>query len=321
MVGTTLSESGTLPPGNYTLSVDVYAAAQGITTYSSSDANFAFAVDGPASTPTPTPTPIPVTRATNLSTRLLVGTREDEFGIGGFIITGTGPRHLLIRGIGPSLSGIIANTLSDPLLILDTVIDCLPQSLVNANWRDRQEAEIIATGRAPGNDLESAIVADLTPGAYTVRLRGNAAGVGLVEIYDLSTNQDSKLANISTRGKVDTGDDIMIAGFILGGASGEDSIILRGIGPSLSEIYPQLSGVPDPELELRNSQGALIASNDNWMDDPNQAAIIQAAGLAPSNSLESAIAATLMPGEYTALLSGVNNGTGVGLVEVYEATP
>ena len=317
VVGTPLSESGTLSPGNYTLSVDVYAAAQGITTYFSSDANFDFALDGPVSTPTPTPTPIPVTRATNLSTRLLVGTREDEFGIGGFIITGTGPRHLLIRGIGPSLSGIIANTLSDPLLIMDTVINCLPQSLVNDNWRDRQEAEIIATGRAPGNDLESAVVIDLTPGAYTVRLRGNAAGVGLVEIYDLSTNQESKLANISTRGKVATGDDIMIAGFILGGASDEDSIILRGIGPSLHGFSPE-DLLPDPRLELRDSNGQLVIENDNWMDDPNQAAIIQAAGLAPTNNLESAIAATLMPGPYTALLSGANNGTGIGLVEVYE---
>ncbi|PYJ08962.1 MAG: hypothetical protein DMF06_11545 [Verrucomicrobia bacterium] len=315
VVGTTLNKSGTLSPGNYTLSVDVYAFALGLTTYYSSDANFDFWLAGTVSIPTPTPTPIPVTRATNLSTRLLNGTREVEEGIGGFIITGTGRRHLLIRGIGPSLSGIIANTLPDPLLVLHTVIDCLPQSLVNVNWRDTQEAEIIATGRAPGNNLESAIVADFSPGAYTVRLRGGA-GVGLVEIYDLSTNQDSKLANISTRGKVGTGDDIMIAGFILGGASGEDSIIVRGLGVDLS--YWGLSALPDPKLELRNSQGALIASNDNWMDDPSQAAIIQAAGLAPTNNLESAIAATLLPGPYTALLSGVNNGTGAGLVEVYE---
>jgi hypothetical protein len=321
-VGTTLSESGTLPPGNYTLSVDVFAQISSTQPASTgTDANFTFTLDGPMSTPTPTPTPTPVTRATNLSTRLLVYGIFDGQAIGGFIITGNGPRHLLIRGIGPSLSGVLANALPDPSLYLQTVvINCLPQTLFNDNWRDRQEAEIIGTGRAPGNDLESAIVVDLTPGSYTVFLRGNAdpTGVGLVEIYDLSTNQDSKLANLSTRGKVGTGDEIMIAGFILGGASGEDSIILRGIGPSLSEAFPQLSGLPDPKLELRNSQGALIASNDNWMDDPNQAAIIQAAGLAPTNNLESAIAATLMPGNYTALLSGVNNGTGVGLVEVYE---
>jgi hypothetical protein len=248
---------------------------------------------------------------------LLDGTREVENGIGGFIITGTGPRHLLIRGIGPSLSGTIANPLSDPLLVLHTFVNCLPAGVVNNNWRDTQEAEIIATGRAPGNDLESAIVADFMPGAYTVGLQGIGAGIGLVEIYDLSTNQDSKLANISTRGKVGTGDNIMIAGFILGGASGEDSVILRGLGPSVLGIWPD-DIFQDPRLELRNSQGALIASNDNWMDDPNQAAIIQEAGLAPTNNLESAIAMTLMPGPYTALLSGVNNATGIGLVEVYE---
>jgi hypothetical protein len=237
-------------------------------------------------------------------------------GIGGFIITGTVPRHILIRGIGPSLSGIIPNALPDPWLQLHG-----PgfQTLTNYNWRDTQEGEIIATGRAPSNDLESAIVADLAPGAYTAILSTDedTTGVALVEIWDLSTNQDSKLANISTRGKVGTGNDIMIGGFILGGANGEDSLILRGIGPSLSG-----SGVseplPDPKLELRNSEGGLVASNDNWMDDSNQAAIIQAAGLAPSDNLESAIAAQLFPGAYTALLSGVNNETGVGLVEVYD---
>ena len=197
-----------------------------------SDANFTFALDGPMSTPTPTP--IPVTRATNLSTRLLVGTGNDV-GIGGFIITGSGPRHLLLRGIGPSLSDIgIPNSLADPSW--NYTVPAAFTTLTNNNWRDTQEAEIIATGRAPSNDLESAIVADLAPGAYTAILAGNAGttGVGLVEIYDLSPNQDSRLANISTRANVGTGDDIVIAGFILGGGSGEDAIIVRGLGPSLS---------------------------------------------------------------------------------------
>jgi N-acetylneuraminic acid mutarotase len=318
-VGTTLSESGTLPPGNYTLSVDVHASTTAFnqTGSANSNANFTFALDGPMSTPTPTPAPTPVTRATNLSTRLLVGTGNGR-GIGGFIITGNGPRHLLLRGIGPSLSGIIPNTLPDPSLTLNR-LRCNSQNLTNNNWRDTQEAEIIATGRAPSSDLESAIVADLPPGAYTAILADTAGttGLGLVEIYDLSTNQDSKLANISTRGNVRTGDDIMIAGFILGAASDEDSIVLRGIGPSLYGFLPD-NLLADPRLELRDSNGQLIIGNDNWMDDPNQAAIIQAVGLAPNNNLESAIAATLMPGPYTALLSGTNNGTGLGLVEVYE---
>jgi hypothetical protein len=298
-VGTpALSVTGTLPPGNYTLSVTVTV---------SSSANFTFALDGPVSPP----------RATNLSTRLLVGT-GNEVGIGGFIVNGSGPRHLLLRGVGPALSQFgLLNFLADPVLHLYGPSGFA--TLSNDNWRDTQEAEIIATGRAPSNDAESAIVADLDPGAYTAILAGNAGttGVGLVEIYDLSTNQDSRLANISTRGNVATGDDIVIAGFILdAGGGGENALILRGLGPSLSALG--LGALSDPKLELRDSQGALIASDDNWMDDPNQAAIIQAAGLAPTNNLESAIAATLMPGVYTALLSGVNNGTGVGLVEVYE---
>ena len=302
-VGTTLSESGTLSPGHYTLSVDVYASiAQ--TTSVSSDANFTFSLDGPVS----------VTRATNLSTRLLVGAGNDVC-IGGFIVTGSGPRRLLLRGIGPSLSGVLANALPDPTLQLLGPTGL--QILTNNNWRDTQEAEIIATGRAPSNDLESAIVADLIPGAYTAILAGNAGttGVGLVEIYDLSMNQDSRLINISTRANVGTGDDIVIAGCILAGG-GVGTTILRGLGPSLSGMG--ISGLPDPALELRDSQGALISSNDDWMDAPNQAAIIQAAGLAPSDPRESAIAAILPPGPYTALLSGANNETGMGLVEVYD---
>jgi hypothetical protein len=149
-------------------------------------------------------------------------------------------------------------------------------------------------------------------------LGGDTTGVGLIEIYDLSTNQESRLANISTRGNVHTGDEIVIAGFILGaGDGGENTIIVRGIGPSLYSVSPDTL-LPDPRLELRDINGQLIIANDNWMDDPNQAAIIQEAGLAPSNNLESAFAATLTPGVYTALLSGVNNGTGIGLVEVYD---
>jgi hypothetical protein len=245
---------------------------------------------------------------------LLVGTGNDV-GIGGFIVTGSGPRHLLLRGIGPLLSQFgILNFLADPILELHGPSGF--NTVSNDNWRDTQEAEIIATGRAPSNDLESAIVADLAPGAYTAILAGNAGttGVGLVEIYDLSPNQNSRLANISTRGNVGTGNDIVIAGFILDGGS-VGTTILRGLGPSLSGTG--VSALPDPKLELRDSQGALIGSNDNWMDTPNAAAIIEAAGLAPSNNLESAIAAIVLPGPHTALLSGVNNETGVGLVEVY----
>jgi hypothetical protein len=295
---TTLSESGTLLPGNYTLSVEVQAAG--------SNANFIFALDGLVSTP----------RVTNLSTRLLVGTGNDV-GIGGFIVTGSGPRHLLLRGIGPSLNGIISDALPDPSLQLRGPTGF--QTLTNDNWRDTQEAEIIATGRAPSNDLESAIVADLAPGTYTAILAGNAGttGVGLLEIYDLSTNQDSGLSNISTRGNVGTGSDIMIAGLIVDGGGGADAIIIRGLGPSLA-AFGIPNWLPNPQLELRNSNGVLLRSNNNWMDDPAQAVLISAAGLAPGNTLEATIVESLSPGTYTALLSGRANVTGIGLVEVYD---
>ena len=177
----------------------------------------------------------------------------------------------------------------------------------------------MATGLAPTNNLESAIVVTLNPGPYTAILSGknNTTGVALIEAYDLNQAAASKLGNISTRAFVSTGGDIMIAGFILGGNNGYDNIVVRGIGPSL--FAP---GVPnplaDPKLELRDSNGALIRANNNWQDDPAQAAIISAAGLAPANPLESAIAATLSPGLYTALLAGVNDDTGLGLVEVYD---
>ena len=137
----------------------------------------------------------------------------------------------------------------------------------------------------------------------------------MVEIYDLSQAAISKLGNISSRAFVNTGNDIVIAGFILGNGTSDDPIIIRGLGPSLSPLSPLLA---DPKLELRNSSGVLVLSNNNWQDDPVQAAIVTAAGLAPANPLESAIAAPLAPGAYTALLSGVNNGTGLGLVEVYD---
>jgi hypothetical protein len=242
----------------------------------------------------------------------------DNVGIGGFIITGSIPKHVVLRAIGPSLTQFgVPDALADPVLELHGPGAFV--TITNDNWRDTQEAQIQADGLAPSNDLESAIDATLAPGAYTgiVRGKNNTSGVGLIEVYDLNPSALSKLGNISTRAFVSTGDNIVIAGFILGGNSGNDRIVARGIGPSLTGF-----GVPnalaDPTLELRDSNGALLIANNNWQDDPAQAAIITAAGLAPSNNLESAIAATLPPGLYTALLAGLNNGTGVGLVEVYD---
>jgi hypothetical protein len=242
----------------------------------------------------------------------------DNVGIGGFIITGSAPKNVLLRAIGPSITGV-PNILADPVLELHGPGGFF--TITNNNWRDDpvQAALIPATGLAPTNDLESAIDANLSPGAYTAVVRGNndTSGVALIEVYDLSQAVPAKLANISTRAFVSTGDDIVIAGFIFGSNSGNDRIVLRGIGPSLTAL-----GVPDalanPMLELRDSNGALLIANNDWREDPAQAAEITAAGLAPTNPLESGIAATLPPGLYTALLTGLNNGVGNGVVEVYD---
>jgi hypothetical protein len=248
----------------------------------------------------------------------------DNVGIGGFIITGSTPKHVLLRVIGPSLTGSgIQGVLADPVLELHGPGAFV--TVINNNWRDTQEAEIQATGIPPTNDLESAIDATLAPGAYTAIVRGNGStaaersGVALVEVYDLNQEVDSKLANLSTRAFVSTGSDIVIAGFLLSDHAGEDRIVVRGIGPSLAPgSFPVTAVLANPILELRDNNGTLLTSNNDWQDNPFQAAEIIAADLAPTNTLESAIAATLPPGLYTALLAGLNNGTGIGLVEVYD---
>jgi predicted outer membrane repeat protein len=247
----------------------------------------------------------------NFSTRMLVQTGT-EVGIGGFIVTGSAPKRVILRALGPSLP--VSDALADPVMELHGPAGFT--TITNDNWRDTQEAEIMATGIPPFNNLESAILVTLNPGPYTSIVSGKngTSGVGLVEVFDLNWTVASKLGNISTRAFVSTGSNIMIAGFILSGNSGNDAVILRGIGPSL----PVPNVLFDPKLELRDSHGALIMMNDNWMDNPAQKALIMAAGLGPTSLLESAIYATLPPGQYTALLAGVNNGTGVGLVEVYD---
>jgi hypothetical protein len=243
----------------------------------------------------------------------------DNVGIGGFIITGSAPKHLLLRAIGPSLTGSgVPNALADPTLELHGPSGFV--TITNDNWREDpvQEAAILATGIAPTNNLESAIDATLNPGAYTAIVRGknNSTGVALIELYDLSQAVLARFANISTRALVGTADNIVIAGFTLGGNNGEDKIVVRGLGPA-GVVGP----LADPTLELRNANGALIGSNDNWQDNAAQAAGLTAANLAPPNPLDAALMATLPPGAYTALLAGSNNGTGVGLVEVYNLGP
>jgi hypothetical protein len=291
-------------------------------------ASFPEPTPSPTETPTPTatatatatatPTASPSSQAVNFSTRLHVLT-GDQVGIGGFIVTGTGSKHVLIRAIGPSLTRFgIPNPLPDPVLELHGP-DAFP-TITNNNWRDTQEEQIKASGIPPTNDLESAIDAVLSPGAYTAIIRGNGGttGIGLIEVYDLDPAAASKLSNISTRGFVgSTPGDAIIAGFVLGNQSSSDRIVIRGLGPSLSNF-----GVPNvlqnPTLELHNSDGTLLFTNNDWQDNPSNAAEVAAAGLAPSNSLESAIAVTLSPGAYTAILAGLGNTSGNGLVEVYD---
>jgi hypothetical protein len=242
----------------------------------------------------------------------------DNVGIGGFIVTGTGSKDVIVRAIGPSLSRFsIPNPLADPVLELHGPGSFV--TVINDNWRDDQEAVIQATNLPPTNDMESAIVASLAPGNYTAVVRGknNTTGVALVEVYDLNQSASSKLGNISTRAFVANGSDVVIAGFSLGNNTGDDRIVVRGLGPSLSGfgLAPLLA---DPTLELRNSNGTLLTSDNDWQDNAAQEAEIIAANLAPSDPKEAAIAVTLPAGVYTAILAGLNNGTGIGIVEVYD---
>jgi hypothetical protein len=242
----------------------------------------------------------------------------DNAGIGGFIVSGTAPKHVLLRAIGPSITGL-PGVLADPVLELHGPAGFT--TVINNNWMDDpvQKAAILASGLAPTNNLESAIDATLNPGAYTGVARGNGGtnGIGLVEVYDISQPVPSKLANISTRALVGTGNDIVIAGFILGNNSGLTRIVVRGIGPSLTP-FGVSNALANPALELRDNNGAVLISDNDWQDDSAQAAQLTAAGLAPTNPLEAGVAITLGPGQYTALLTGQGNTTGVGVVEVYD---
>jgi uncharacterized delta-60 repeat protein len=248
----------------------------------------------------------------NISTRLRALSGDNAM-IGGFIITGTQTKTVVVRGIGPSLP--ILGALADPVI---EVYGSSGQLLAtNDNWNDSlTRQQIIDSGLAPANDLESALWGVIDPGAYTVVVRGrnNATGIGLFEVYDVDPEADSKLANVSTRGFVANGDDVMIGGAILRGAAAA-RVLLRAIGPSLTNF-----GVPnalsDPTLELRDGNGGLIAANDNWRTD--QEAQIIATGIPPSNNLESAIVRDLVPGNYTAIVRGSNNTTGVALIEAFE---
>jgi calcineurin-like phosphoesterase family protein/Big-like domain-containing protein/purple acid phosphatase-like protein len=255
------------------------------------------------------------TNLANLSTRLKVETGDNAL-IGGFIITGTQPKKVIVRAIGPSLS--VAGKLANPSLELHDGSGALLAS--NDDWMNSTPADkkaIIDSGIPPANDLESAIVRTLPANgaSYTAIVRGanNTTGIGVVEAYDLDRTIDSKLANISTRGLVQTGNNVLIAGTIVTGA-GPQQVIIRAIGPSL----PFAGTLADPTLELRDGNGGLLQANDNWKDSPYKQTIIDS-GVPPGHDLESAIVAGLLGNgtSYTAIVRGTNDDTGIGVVEIY----
>jgi hypothetical protein len=277
--------------------------------------------------------PIPAlsSQIDNISTRAFVQTGDNVI-IGGFMIQGTELKRVIIRALGPELNQYgVSRALANPTLQLYDGTGALIAS--NDNWErtiiggiitSNQVGEIRDSGYAPSDRLESAIIANLPAGNYTAIVRGanNRMGVALAEVYDLSDETDSILSNISSRSFVQTGDDVMIGGFMVQGTE-RRKVIIRAIGPELTQ-YGVAETLANPTLELHDGAGTLIASNNNWQTTiiggiitSNQVGEIQASGYAPGDPLESAIIADLPAGNYTAIVRGVDNLTGVALVEVY----
>lgn len=256
----------------------------------------------------------PTARPLNISTRLRAQSNGGHEMFAGFTISGSEPKQVLIRALGPTLQQFgISDTLPDPSIELH---DWQRVIGTNNNWKDSQASEIQASGLAPSYDSEAAMIITLNPGAYTAIVRdvNGGAGVAVVEVYDQGRDAPVKLSNISTRGYVETGDNMMIGGFILGNEDIPALVVIRALGPSLAK-FGSTEFLPDPVMELHDANGALLRSNDNWRD--TQEAEITATGLAPENNAESAIIATLPPSAYTAIVAGRNGQTGVGVVEVY----
>ena len=276
-------------------------------------------------TPTPTPTP---SHLGNISTRGLVQTGSNVM-IGGFVISGTQPKKVIIHAGGPSLAQFGLAALSDPNLQLYDSSGAVIAK--NDNWQTTeifgiitsdQVSDIQNSGHTPSQAADSAIIVTLAPGAYTAIVSGvnGATGIGIVEVFDLDTG--SRLVNISTRGLVQTGANVLIGGFVISGTQPEKVIIHAG-GPSLAQFG--LAALSDPNLQLYDSSGAVIAKNDNWQTTEifgiitsDQVSDIQNSGHTPSQAADSAIIATLAPGAYTAIVSGVNGVTGIGIVEVFD---
>jgi Tol biopolymer transport system component len=259
-------------------------------------------------------------RLVNISTRGNVGSSDDVM-IAGFVINGAAPKKVLVRGIGPSLAQYgVSGVLANPSLELHSGSQKIGE---NGNWVDAANAEAIAaTGFAPQNNLESALLMTLNPGSYTAILRGanNSTGNGLVEVYEINGpdegEQASTLVNLSTRARVGTGDSVLIAGFVVDGV-GERRLLIRTLGPTLKQ-YNVAGTIANPRMRLyRSGQDAALRISDNW-DFETQRSEVIATGYAPGNPMEPAIVAVLEPGAYTVVVDGVTNGEGVALVEVYD---
>ena len=265
---------------------------------------------------------VPAPNLVNLSTRAFVNTGERVL-IGGFIVQGSQPATVILRGIGNSLAARgLSNPLRDPMIELRDAAGALVAE--NDDWIASENAATIASYRLdPSNSRESAIFRTLNPGNYTVIVRafdngdGNLSGTGLVELFDLHTS-GGRAGNIASRGHVLTGNDVMIAGFIVGGSAPKE-LIVRGLGPSLVDagIANPLS---DPTIQLVDSSGNVLGTSDDWETEPD-AQIIRNKGLAPSRGNEAALHTNVNPGAYTAVLRGFDNATGIGLVEVYDLSP
>ncbi|HSP44885.1 MAG TPA: hypothetical protein VLO30_02735, partial [Chthoniobacterales bacterium] len=298
-----------------------------------------FTVSQAGAIPTPTPTPTPTSTPTptaapglvgNVSTRLPVGTGDNVL-IEGFIVQGPpgSTKKIIVRAIGPSLAPFgVTDFLADPTLEIHDAGNGNAIVAMNDNWRmtqvggiitGDQSAEIGASGLAPGNDLESAIIANLAPGSYTAVVRGfgNTVGTGVVDAYDLSAGSSAKLANVATRGLIQPGDKLMIAGFII--QNGTVKAVVRAVGPSLV-AFGVNNALADTTLQVRDMNGAIVVENDDWKIRSNgtsQQAELEATGLQPTNDLEAAVLTTLPPGQYTAQVRGKPETTGTGVVQVY----
>jgi hypothetical protein len=266
---------------------------------------------------------LPAPNLVNISTRALIGTGEDVL-IGGFIIQGSAPATVILRAIGYSLTAVgLTNAISDTVITVYNSAGAVVAT--NDDWFTSANAETISSFHLdPPNSLESALFLTLNPGSYTAIVQGfsdgispAATGAGLFELYDLHTTS-GRAGNLSTRGQVQGGDNVMIGGFIIGGSQSKQ-LVVRALGPSLSSAGIA-NPLADPFLELHDANGNIIQSNDDWQSGPD-AQTIASKGLAPTNAKESALLATLNPGSFTAIVRGVNSTIGLALVEIYDLSP